>query len=78
MKTNRKKALIVSLLVSLCMLLVVVGATAVFSRYTIYKFSMVGMVIGDAIGFLIVFAIVYRFMTKPDVDDDHHENHNIY
>lgn len=76
---NRKKALLVSFLVSLVMLAVVVVITLLADKYLpAISFDTVGLIIGDVIGFLLIFRLVYGFLVKQDKEDSGEQNHNIY
>lgn len=83
MNKNKKKAMLTALLVSLVLLVLAVAGTLLFDYYMEYiQFDMVGMIIGHAIGFLLLFAIIYKYEIKDDseasVNKNTTENHNIY
>lgn len=65
-KQSHKKELLIALLISLALLGVVIGATFLYQSYRNVTFEPIAMIIGDAVGFLITFAIVYHFVKKPD------------
>ena len=58
--------MLVALIISLVLLGVVVGASFLYQSYRHVQFDLLWMIIGDAIGFLIIYAIVYHFIKKPD------------
>ncbi len=80
MNKNKKKAMCTALLVSLVLLVIAVSGTLLFDYYMEYiQFDIVGMIIGHAIGFLLLFSIIYRYLKNDDTaDDTDTQNHNIY
>lgn len=68
-KKSHKKEMLIALIISAALLGVVVGATFLYQSYRHVQFEPVAMIIGDAVGFLITYAIVYHFVKKPDDDN---------
>ena len=58
--------MLIALIISLVLLGVVVGVSFLYQSYRHVQFDMLWMIIGDAVGFLITYAIVYHFIKKPD------------
>lgn len=67
-KNSKKKAALIALIVSLVVLLLVIAATLIYEKLMFVQFDLKGLIIADAIGFLIVYAIVYHY-EKPPKDD---------
>ena len=65
-KKSHKKEMLIALIISLVLLGVVVGVSFLYQSYRHVQFDMLWMIIGDAVGFLITYAIVYHFIKKPD------------
>lgn len=65
-KKSHKKELLISLIISLVLLGIVIGVSILYQSYRNVEFDLTWMIIGDAVGFLITFAIVYHFVKKPD------------
>lgn len=79
MKKFNKKAFLVALVVSLVLLVVAVAATLLFDYYNnSIQFDTLGLVLGHAIGFLLLFFIVYRYEAKEDTNNNDDIDHNIY
>lgn len=65
-KENEKaKNLLTSLIVSILVLGVIVAATFWYQDYKNVVFDKWVVIISDAVGFLVVFGIVYAFMKGP-------------
>lgn len=64
-KTKGRAALI-SLAVSLVLLGGVIAVSMWYQRVRFVQFEPVGMIIGDVIGFLLIFAIIYHFLSPSD------------
>ena len=69
-KKSHKKELLISLAISLVLLGMVIAAAFIYQSYRNVQFEPVAMIIGNAVGFLIIFAIVYHFVKKPDYDNN--------
>ncbi|MBQ3417560.1 MAG: hypothetical protein IJH32_06980 [Ruminococcus sp.] len=67
-KKSHKKEILISLIVSLCLLGIVIGVSFLYQSWRHVQFDLLWMFIGDAVGFLIIWAIVYHFIKKPDDD----------
>lgn len=84
MNKNKKKALLVSIAVSLVLLIIAVAATLIYDHYMEYiEFNTVGMVVGHIIGFCVMVLIIYKYETHDDNMEQNSkandiENHNIY
>lgn len=78
-KPNKRKAFFTALVVSLVLLAILVAGTLILDYYmAAIWFDLTGMIIGHAVGFLLIFCLVYRYELKEDAQDDNKENHNIY
>lgn len=65
-KQSHKKELLIALIISVVLLGLVIGATFLYQSYRHVQFEPVAMIIGDAVGFFVVFGLVYHFLKKPD------------
>ena len=80
MKNEKKKAMLVALIVSLVLLVVAVAGTLTFDHYVdSIKFDTLGFILGHVLGFLMIFMIVYRYEVKDtESENPENQNHNIY
>ncbi len=63
-KTSHRKELLIAFLVSLGLLGAVIGMTFWYQSYQNIRFEPVTLIISDAVGFLIIFGIIYHFLKK--------------
>lgn len=61
--------MLIALLISLGLLGVVIGLTAWYQGYKGSEIDTKVMVITDAIGFVIMYGIVYHFVKTPDEEE---------
>ncbi|MBQ6153340.1 MAG: hypothetical protein IJJ15_06305 [Ruminococcus sp.] len=65
-KKSHKKELLIALIVSVVLLGIVIAATLIYQNYRHVQFEPIALIVADAVGFLITFAIVYHFVKRPE------------
>lgn len=77
MKEEKKKARRIAFFVTFILLILVVVGTLVFDHYmTSIQFDLLGMIIGHALGFVLMYLVIYHFL-KPE-EPTQPMDHNIY